>query len=161
VGLDQTVYKTFLASEENWRETRVLRQAELALLDSVRLAPVIFQEFVPALCDLRVTALGDRLFATAITPPPGAYAADYRMDLDGARFAPTDLPAATEGALRALMRELGLLFGAIDLRLTPEGRYVFLEINPAGEWRFIEERSGQPLTAAMGDLLIGLDRVRP
>jgi glutathione synthase/RimK-type ligase-like ATP-grasp enzyme len=55
------------------------------------------------------------------------------------------------------MQSLGIVYGAVDLRRTPEGRYVFLEVNPAGEWRFVEERTGQPITEAMAALLIRLD----
>jgi glutathione synthase/RimK-type ligase-like ATP-grasp enzyme len=157
LGPEQTVYKTFLASEEHWRETRVLRPAEMALLDQVQLAPVIFQEFVPAVCDVRVTAIGERLFATAISTPASGYELDYRMDLEAARFEPTELPKDIQDALLRLMDRLGLVFGAIDLRRTPEGHHVFLEVNPAGEWRFVEERTGQPLTEAMAELLIELD----
>jgi glutathione synthase/RimK-type ligase-like ATP-grasp enzyme len=158
LGAERTVYKTFLASEEHWRETRVLHDAELQLLDRVQLAPVIFQEYVPALADIRVTAVGERLFATAISTPPGGYEVDYRMDLDGAAFKPTKLPAETERQIHALMQRLGLVYGALDLRRTPEGEDVFLEINPAGEWLFVEERTGQPLTQAMAELLVELDR---
>jgi glutathione synthase/RimK-type ligase-like ATP-grasp enzyme len=55
------------------------------------------------------------------------------------------------------MDRLGLVYGAIDMRRTVDGD-VFLEINPAGEWRFVEDRTGQPITAAMADLLVSLDR---
>ena len=156
-GAEQVVYKTFLATEEHWRETRILRPEELALLDRVRLAPVIFQELVPAEADIRVTVVGDRLFATAISAAPGGYALDYRMDLAGASFVPTDLSPGIADGLRALMRRLGLLYGAIDLRRTADGGYVFLEINPAGEWLFVEERSEQPITDAVAEFLIELD----
>lgn len=157
LGPERTVYKTFLATEDHWRETRVVRPDELQLLDRVRLAPVIFQEFVPASADLRVTVMGELLFATAIAPAPGGYSLDYRMDIAGAAFAPTELPRVTVARLQRLMRRLGLVYGAIDLRLTPDGEYVFLEINPAGEWRFVEERTGQPLTETMASLLAAMD----
>ena len=157
-GAEQVVYKTFLATEEHWRETRVLRAEEFALLDRVRLAPVIFQELVPAEADIRVTVVGDRLFATAISAAPGGYDLDYRMDLAGASFVSTTLSAEITEGLRALMRRLGLLYGAIDLRRTPDGSYVFLEVNPAGEWLFVEERSGQPITDAVAEFLIELDK---
>jgi hypothetical protein len=157
VGLERTVYKTFLATETHWRETRILRREELDLLDRVQLAPVIFQEYVPAVADIRVTVFGDDVFATAITPAPGGYDVDYRMDLAGAGFSATELPAGTVALLRSLMAHLGLVYGAIDLRRTAEGEHVFLEINPAGEWRFVEERTGQPMTEAMARLLARLD----
>jgi len=156
LGIERTVYKTFLASEDHWRETRILRRDELGLLDRVSLAPVIFQEYVPAEADVRVTVVGDELFPTAIRPAPGGYDVDYRMDLAGATFSATDLPLETERGLRALMERLGLVYGAIDLRRTADGD-VFLEVNPAGEWRFVEERTAQPITEAMAALLMTLD----
>jgi glutathione synthase/RimK-type ligase-like ATP-grasp enzyme len=55
------------------------------------------------------------------------------------------------------MDRLGLVYGAIDMRLTPEGEYVFLEINPTGQWLFIEAATGQPIAAAFADLLIQHD----
>src|SRR5438876_11084737 len=130
----------------------------MAILDTVRLAPVIFQEYVPAVADIRVTVIGAKMFATAIIAAAGSYDIDYRMDLGGARFEPIDLPAKTQEGIHALMRRLGLLYGAVDLRQTADGRYVFLEVNPAGEWRFVEERTGQPITDAVAELLEELDR---
>ena len=158
VGLHQTIYKTFLASEENWRETRLLRDEEFAMLDQVRFAPVIFQEFIPATADIRATVIGDQIFAAAISQSNGAYAFDYRMDMPAATFEATTLPAETEERIHALMRRLGLIYGAIDLRRTKTGDYIFLEVNPAGEWRFVEERTQQPITDALARLLMELDQ---
>lgn len=158
VGLGRVVYKTFLATVEHWRETRLLRDAELADLDSLRLAPTIFQERVDATGDVRVTVVGDEVFATHITTAPGTYELDYRMDLRSARFAATDLPGATLSAIRTLMDRLGLVYGAIDLLRQADGNHVFLEINPAGEWLFAEARTGQDITGAVASLL-GSDRV--
>jgi glutathione synthase/RimK-type ligase-like ATP-grasp enzyme len=52
------------------------------------------------------------------------------------------------------MHRLGLVYGAIDVRLTPEGRYVFLEVNPAGQWLFIEHATGQPISAELASRLV-------
>lgn len=156
IGVSRTIYKTFLASEQCWRETRIMRPQELEMLDRVSLAPVIFQEYVRASADLRVTVLGEEMFVAAVTPAPGGYQVDYRMDLDGASFTPTELSPKTKKSIRALMKRLGLVYGAIDLRRT-DSEDVFLEINPAGEFRFVEERSGLPITQAMANLLARLD----
>jgi D-alanine-D-alanine ligase-like ATP-grasp enzyme len=64
------------------------------------------------------------------------------------------LPFETAAKLRELMARLGLTYGAIDLRLTPEGRYVFLEINPAGQFLYIEQATGQPIAAALAQTLL-------
>ena len=151
------VYKTFLASETCWRETRVIQPNEVEMLDAVRHAPVIFQEYISAEADMRVTVVGPKMFPAAITPAPGGYDVDYRMDMAGAIFQPATLDSDTRKGIRKLMDRLGLVYGAIDLRRTVDGD-VFLEINPAGEWQFVEERTGQPITDSMAELLAEFDR---
>jgi len=156
-GPQRTIYKTFLAHDGHWRETRVLVDDELALLDSVRFAPVIFQEFIPAAADLRVTVFDEDVRATEIVTSPGEYPYDYRVALNAVTMRAIRLPRPVKTALLRLMRRLDLTYGAIDLRRTPSGEHVFLEINPAGEFLFVQERSGEDLTAAMADLLWRLD----
>jgi glutathione synthase/RimK-type ligase-like ATP-grasp enzyme len=63
------------------------------------------------------------------------------------------LPPEIIAKLHELMTRLGLVYGAIDLRLTPEGRYVFLEINPAGQFLYVEYATGQPIAAALARTL--------
>jgi hypothetical protein len=156
-GPERTVFKAFSATLQHWRETRLLREDEVALLDNVRFAPVIFQEYIPARVDLRVTVVGGIMFASAVHSQATAYHVDYRIDLESAQVEPFELPTTVVERLRTLMDRLGLVYGAIDMRLTPEGRFVFLEINPSGQWLFMEERTGQPITDAFVRLLIDSD----
>jgi glutathione synthase/RimK-type ligase-like ATP-grasp enzyme len=76
------------------------------------------------------------------------YDVDVRMNLN-AKHVAHDLPDDVADKLRGLMHRLGLIYGAIDLRLTPDGRYVFLEINPAGQFLYVEQQTGQPIAAAL------------
>jgi hypothetical protein len=147
------IYKAFSATEQEWRETRLLRDAEEGLLDHVRHAPVIFQEYVPAGVDLRVTIVGDAMFAAAIHSQETSYRVDFRIDMNAARVVPFELPDDAREGLSRLMRCLGLQYGAVDMRQTPDGDVVFLEINPAGQWLFIEDRTRQPITSTMAQLL--------
>lgn len=153
-GVGKVIYKAFTATEEEWRETRLLKEEEQTLLENVRYAPVIFQRYVEAAVDLRVTVVGSKVFVAAVHSQDSAYKVDYRMDWGGALVEPAILPAAVQELLLALMRRLGLLYGAIDMRHTPDGQYVFLEVNPAGQWLFIEQRTGLPITAAVTQLLL-------
>jgi glutathione synthase/RimK-type ligase-like ATP-grasp enzyme len=82
------------------------------------------------------------------------------MDLQNACVDPFELPGDIGERIDALMRRLGLVYGAIDMRLALDGRFVFLEVNPSGEWRFIEERSGLPITATLSTLLTDHPRER-
>lgn len=154
----EVIYKSFSATEREWRETRLLKAEETALLENVQYAPVIFQEYIEAIYDLRITVIGDTIFPAAIYSQETTYKVDFRMDIAHARIEAVSLPEEVEAKIHALMRHLGLVYGAIDMRLTPGGRYVFLEINPAGQWLFIEERSGQPITEHFARVLSSLNR---
>jgi glutathione synthase/RimK-type ligase-like ATP-grasp enzyme len=153
IGLGRTVFKTFSATHAVWRETRLIRDAELDILDAVQLAPVIFQEYVPAGADLRITVVGDQMFPASINAENTDYPVDFRMSLGQARVDQIDLPAAVARRLRRFMTRLGLVYGAIDMRRTPDGEYVFLEVNTAGEFLFIEDRTGQPISSAVAKWL--------
>jgi hypothetical protein len=59
-----------------------------------------------------------------------------------------------------LMKVLNIQFGGIDMRVTPEGEHVFLEVNPAGEYLFISERTDQPIPAAIAASLERHDKNR-
>ena len=160
IGLGNVICKAFSATQDNWRETRMIGQAEYELLDRVAVAPVIFQEFVPAEVDLRITVVGEQFFAAAIHSQELPYPLDFRLFLDrdpGVGMEPTELPNEVEEGLMRLLKSAGLRYGAVDMRRTPSGRHVFLEVNPSGQWRFVENVTGQPITAAMARLLTDLD----
>lgn len=148
------IYKSFLATKQAWRETRVLRQEEMDHLENVKFAPVIFQEFIPAMVDLRITVIGKQIFCIAIDTSKSDYEYDYRVDLPNAVIKPHNLPSNLKVLLLKFMKRLGLIYGAIDMRLTPDGEYYFLEINTAGEWQFLEEKSTLKITDYFVDFLV-------
>ncbi len=152
LGAAGAVFKALHATPETWRETRAVGPAERALLPLVRQAPVLFQERVPGV-DLRVTAVGSRLFAAEIDARRAGYDTDFRVVLARSKVRPTRLPAAVAAGLRRLLAALGLRYAAVDLRRTAEGAHLFLEVNPSGQWLFVEERTGQPITGAVAALL--------
>lgn len=97
--------------------------------------------------------VGEDIFAVAIYSQDTDYKVDYRMEMEKARVAPFTLPDEIIEHLHVFMRQLGLVYGAIDMRLTPEGQFVFLEINPSGQWLFMEQRTGLPITSTFVNLL--------
>jgi glutathione synthase/RimK-type ligase-like ATP-grasp enzyme len=121
-------------------------------LDSIRTVPALFQRRIPKRVELRVTVIGDDVFAAEIEP---ADSIDFRRDYDGARFRAAELAGEVADRCRALVREYGLEYGAIDLIVTPEDRVVFLELNPNGQFRFVEDLVPElELTDAVASRLI-------
>ena len=119
------------------------------------LAPVILQREVRKACDLRVTVVGDRVFAAEIhSQETVGTEIDWRRGSDPTLpHVVALLPDEIANACILLTKKLGLRFGAIDLIRDQAGAYWFLEINPNGQWAWIEKRTGQPISAAIVDLL--------
>jgi len=157
-GYRDIAYKSFSSTVDEWRETRLMKVEEMVLLDYVQHAPVIFQHYVEARYDLRITAVGERLFPAAIHSQQTEYKVDSRIDIGSAKVEGVDIPDEVEDRLLELKRRLGLVFGAIDMRLTPQGDYIFLEINPAGQFMYIEAATGLPIAAAVAEELHKMDR---
>jgi hypothetical protein len=153
LGDRPVIQKPLRPDEVNWRPTRLVTQADRDRLDDLRFAPAILQAYVPG-TDIRVTAAGGRLLATAIDVRDTRSPHDFRPAFAQARVEPCQLPAEVEAGVRRLLEALGLRYAAIDLRRTDEGQHLFLEANPAGQWLFLEERTAQPITAAVAEALV-------
>lgn len=151
------IRKAFRNISEAPRSTALVTADDLARIGDVRYAPVTFQQFVPAVLDLRVIVVEDEIFAAAIRSEP-EYRTDYRPGIGSAEFLPYTMPGDVASALLALHRQLGLVYGASDFRVTPDGQHVFLEVNPAGEYLFASERTGQPVPQAIAACLERHDR---
>jgi glutathione synthase/RimK-type ligase-like ATP-grasp enzyme len=136
--------------------TTVITEAELDMLDSVVIAPCLFQEYVPKKAELRVTVIGDEIFAAEIRSQEHEETlVDWRhFDVDVPYRAVSLPPLVTEQIL-AFVRSYGLNFSAIDLIVTPDDRYVFVENNPNGQFIFVEDRVPElAMTDALAACLI-------
>ncbi|WP_201030419.1 hypothetical protein [Labrenzia sp. CP4] len=115
-------------------------------------APATCQSVLAPKLDLRVTVVGDRLWCDAITSEHGAIDGDWRvLAKNEISYRDYDLPMDIAERCRSLVRDLGLRFGAIDLAHSDE-RYWFIEINPTGEWGWLD-REGRGLSAAIAEEL--------
>ena len=134
--------------------TRLLRAEDLAALDGLRHCPMVFQRYVPKQWELRIAWVDGLAFVGALD---GAKCGvDWRHE-STAQWETHALPAAVHERLRTLMAQLGLRQGAIDMIVTPDGDYVFLEVNPHGEWGMLERDLGLPIGAALADALLRID----
>lgn len=149
----QTVFKPFTAA--NWQLIATSRLGEdaRAHLDAVAYAPVIFQEEIRKVADIRVNLLDGQVFALLIRGRREDAPLDWRVDPDR-EYVPHELPPAVERALLALMDRLGLRFAACDLALTDDGDYVFFEANTGGQWLFAEIMTGQEISWAFARALL-------
>jgi glutathione synthase/RimK-type ligase-like ATP-grasp enzyme len=139
------------------RYTELLLPRDLAHVASVALCPVIVQAYVPKRLELRVTVVGSRVFAAAIHSQAAQHTRNDWRRYDDAHLLMEawTLPPAIEEALIALNARLGLRYSASDFVLTPDGRYVYLETNPSGQFLWVQQATGMPITEAIADELLG------
>lgn len=116
----------------------------------------LFQARVKKRFDVRVTVVGEQVFATEIHNDGPGGGLDWRSNHKTLDYRPCSIPDEVETGIHRLMAMLDLRFGALDFIVTPEGQWVFLEINPNGQWAWIERATGQPVSAAMAELLRGV-----
>lgn len=128
----------------------VIEPAMLADDRSLALAPAIYQAMVEGQRHLRVHAFGDEFIAAQIECP----ALDWRFHLAESTVTHTTLPASLRDALARVLQLLGLRMGVFDLKLTAEGEPVWLEVNPQGQFLFVEGLGDLPLAAPFADFLL-------
>jgi glutathione synthase/RimK-type ligase-like ATP-grasp enzyme len=121
-------------------------------LDGVALASTMFQPYVDKAFELRCVVIGDRIFAAKMDSQASE---DSRLDWRGGNpdHEVFTLPEHVEASIHRLMDSFELNFASLDMIVTPEGEYVFLELNPNGQWLWLELELGLPLVASMADLL--------
>lgn len=121
-------------------------------IEKYDLTPCIFQQNISKDYEVRATVVGEEVFAAAVfSQTDNETKTDWRKKK--LQFIKTTLPCEIELLCVQLLKELYLEFGAIDLIKTPEGKYVFLEINPNGQWAWIENQTGQKISEAIINFL--------
>lgn len=121
-------------------------------LDDFDLTPCIYQKNILKDYEIRVTVIGNSVFSAAVysqEEPDTVY--DWRKKK--LKFHSIELPNSIKEKCLLLVKSLNLEFGAIDLIKTPEGEYFFLEINPNGQWAWIEIETGLEISSSIIEFL--------
>lgn len=147
------VYKRTGTGRTEFAETRIITRSEFGRLAGIRSAPTIFQDYIDAECDLRVVWVDGVEWTVRIDSQAGVGRVDSRLDTS-VDFAAEQLPASVSKSLATLMGALGLSFGVLDIRLGVDGEYYFLEVNPQGQFAYLEIKTGLPIFRSLSNLLM-------
>ncbi len=123
--------------------------------ETVSAVPAIYQQLVPKAYELRVTVMGRHVMAARLLSQETRRGQlDFRRAYDELRAEPSDLPGDLVAAIHAFMARMRLVFGCIDILVTPDGRHLFLEVNEMGQFLFVENLAGIPLLDAFAEFLV-------
>jgi ATP-grasp ribosomal peptide maturase len=133
------------------------RRIEVSDLDeSLELTAHYLQEWIPKDYEVRLTVVGRKMFPVALHAKSDKAKADWRSDYDALEYEPTSIPDEVAEGVRRFMACYQLNYGAFDFAVLPNGRWVFYECNPAGQWQFIAAATGLPIAEAHASLLAGV-----
>jgi MvdD family ATP-grasp ribosomal peptide maturase len=161
VGMVMKTLSSFAIYEEGQQKvvfTNTVDRRDLEHLEGLRYSPATFQELVPKARELRTIIVGDRVFTASIDSQKSEKSrVDWRRDGIGLieDWEPYTLPRGVEAKLLGLMRFFRLNYGASDFIVTPDGRHVFLEVNPVGEFFWLEMNAPNfPISGALAERLV-------
>ena len=135
--------------------TTLLGQEHIDLMDNTEAYPLYLQHNIKKTADIRVTVVGERIFSARIDSQVSLETSiDWRKaDSLSLAYETNILPDEIQKKCIDFVKFLGLEFGAIDFVLDMRGNYIFLEINPNGQWAWIETRLGYDISGALIHLL--------
>lgn len=117
----------------------------------IKSAPIVIQEYLSQKTDLRITVVGNSIFAVAITKHGEALVGDWRRsNKESLDYTTVELPQVVKEQIMALMHSFDLSFGGIDLALVGD-TYYFIEVNPTGEWGWLTSSARIPVDKAIVD----------
>jgi glutathione synthase/RimK-type ligase-like ATP-grasp enzyme len=135
--------------------TSQVLEEHLQRVSDARWSPAIYQPLIPKQFDVRVTVVGSQFFIAEIDSQSDPDAAVDWRHTSNPRLPhrKAAIPGTVEKALRTLLDALQLKFAAIDLILTPAGEYVFLEVNPNGQWLWLDDFLNLGISQAVAEWL--------
>lgn len=147
------VYQGLYAADDGCYAINTRRLDGVALSHgAIEVVPFVLQREVVRGRDLRLTFVGEVAFGAAVEWDARAEV-DWRTPGAQPRFVPYEIPVELARRCRNLMADLGLLYGAIDLIESNDGKIWFLEVNPAGEFAWLEVQLGMRIRDALIDVL--------
>jgi hypothetical protein len=157
----QGVFKTFRPmawrdGETAWQPyTSLLTEERLVSDDLLSAVPGIYQALVPKAFKVRVTVMVRCvLSAKILSQQTQEGQLDWRKAYEEIVMEPFTLPPSIATCCTEVLRRLGIVFGCFDFIVTPQGSYVFLEVNEMGQFLFLEHYAGLPLLEAFSEFLL-------
>lgn len=111
--------------------------------EDIRQCVTVYQQRIDKVSDVRMLVMGQDIFAYKITQN-GEQLFDFRIGFykeDHLSYEPISIPVELKKKVISLMDAMKINFASADFALTRDGEFVFLDLNPNGQWLFIENGS--------------------
>ncbi len=135
--------------------TNEVKNSHLSSYNDLIYAPVIFQKKIKNRVEIRTTVIKNKVYSCEIGT---RLSKDKFLDLHkfkeaDLKFKEITMDRKTRDLCLHLNKKLGLSMSSIDFVIDNAGNLIFLEVNPVGDWFWIEKRTNLPITEAVFDLI--------
>jgi hypothetical protein len=145
----KVVVKPVVGMASRFLLTRALKHPDRIDKESYKRSPAIYQEYIAGTRHIRLNCFGDHSYAASIE----SNAIDWRPNLT-VKMNPWPVPDRVHAKVREVLDKLGLAMGVIDIKEDPEGALVWFEVNPQGQFLFLEPLTGLQLTNHFAEFLV-------
>ncbi len=125
--------------------TNQVASSHLIDLSDLPNCPTLFQKKIDKQCDVRITVVDDEIHAYELLAkePDGNQRCDIRRNnMEDVEYRPISLPTRIDSLVRKLMVRYALRFSAIDMAVSTDGTWYFFEVNPNGQWAWLDLYAG-------------------
>nr|WP_286674540.1 hypothetical protein [Clostridium sp. ZBS4] len=119
--------------------------------DDIGVTPIYLQDYCKKLFEVRVTIVDKEVFSVKIDAFDKI---DWRKNQEKNKHSIITIPKEIEDKCFILMDELNIKFGAFDFIVDNNEKYIFLEVNPNGQWLWLEEITGLKISNSIIKYLI-------
>lgn len=117
--------------------------------ESIQACPSIYQEYITGTKHLRINCFGEYCFAAQIETAD----VDWRPNLN-VPITSYELSTDFKLKLRKILADLNLEMGIFDFKISEDGTPVWFEVNPQGQWLFLEPLTNQQLLKHFTDYIL-------
>ena len=104
--------------------------------EDISFTPVYLQNYIPKLFEVRITIIGENVYPIRIDTRNKV---DWRADYENHKYSKIICPNHIIEKCYQLLEDFSLKYGAFDFIVTPKNEWVFLEVNPNGQWLWLEQ----------------------
>ena len=135
--------------------SHTVREEDLKRINQLEYAPCIFQRRIKKKHEIRTTVVGEEIFVTKLESQITKNAEDdiHRCVLKNLPKISIEMDKIFTERCKELVKSMGLSYAALDFIVDYNGDLIFLEVNPIGDWYWIERQSKQPISKSMGNLI--------
>ena len=135
--------------------THLLDDDDLKHIEDLQHSPAFFNTFIDKVYDVRVTVIGNDMYAVRIDSQKFKESkVDFRRKEGDLNIEVIELKNTLSNRIINLMKHLKLNFAALDFAVDINDHYWFLEINSEGNWLWMEEELNLPISSSIAHHLL-------